>query len=166
MGFPAALRHDLQLLLASVGDDDATVLILLDKLGEALTLTVTSYLGLQIVLVDHGHPVTATTFPAGSTHHDIAASLRLPLNLMLPADPASTIVFYAGTSGAYVDLAADLTHVLQLPPPHDQTLNSRSLSQPVPRKPRIDLTHVRSRSTTRRLPPPWLPVSLAWTNGR
>lgn len=111
------IRH-LQLLLDVDDVDDQWLLS--DSLG-ALDVTmqtvVSSYLGLRIMLVDHGHPVRLTTFRSDADRHDIAASLELPLAALLPADPVSTIIFYAGAAGAFVDLAADLTHALGLPSP-------------------------------------------------
>ena len=44
------------------------------------------------------------------------ASLSLPLHLIGAAERGSALVFYAGNAGAFVDLAADLTHGLDVLP--------------------------------------------------
>jgi hypothetical protein len=94
----------------------------LDALITSLSMAVASYRGLQLTLTEHGHPVILTAFPAptldglrtGDSRRDrLITSLRLPLALLDPSfETGSQIVFYAATSGAFVDLAADLTYAL------------------------------------------------------
>jgi len=114
---PTAPTINFNLLLASIGVGEQTVLEPLAALDASVKASINSYLGLQLAMVEHGHAVTATMFAADTAPDDIATSLQLPLNLLVPVDPPSAIVFYAATGGAFVDLAADLTYALQLPPP-------------------------------------------------
>ena len=77
----------------------------------ALEAAVPSYLGLQLTIVEHDHPVTLTRIATDRTAH---TSLRLPLTALDPrSDPKSRVILYAATAGAFVDLAADLSYVLQ-----------------------------------------------------
>lgn len=101
--------HDL-----SVGVADGTSPDALTALAADLERAVPSYLGLQLVLRDHGHEVTLTAFDLTTTADLISTSLRLTLAALgVPgADPSSSITFYAQNPGAFVDLAADLTVAL------------------------------------------------------
>jgi hypothetical protein len=72
---------------------------------------VSSYLGLRLTLVIDGWPVTLTAFGDIDGVGPVT-SLRLSLSVLGPAfDPQSRVVFYAGTPGAFVDLAADLSYL-------------------------------------------------------
>jgi hypothetical protein len=99
-------------LTASVGQDDQDLSDTLMALATALRSTATSYRGFQLTLVENQWPVTLTAFDDG---HDapIGTSLRLPLGLVSRrVDGESRVVFFAGTPGAFTDLAADLSHAL------------------------------------------------------
>jgi hypothetical protein len=81
----------------------------LDVLIRDLETSVLSYLGLQLTISSNGFPLVLTAFADGSDSA-VATSLRVPLALLGSGFAAeSRIVFYAGTPGAFVDLAADLT---------------------------------------------------------
>lgn len=84
-------------------------------LADTLTQAVSSYLGLQLVLMDHGHPVVLTSFDPTAQPDQVAASMRVPLSVLgvRGADPHSAVTFYARTPGAFVDLAADFRHALE-----------------------------------------------------
>jgi hypothetical protein len=101
--------HDLYASVAEDATPDA-----LDVLAADLRRSVPSYLGLQLVLNDHGHEVTVTAFDPTTTPDLIATSLQLPLSVLNVegADPSSSITFYAATPGAFVDLEADLAFAL------------------------------------------------------
>jgi hypothetical protein len=89
-----------------------------------LSRAVPSYLGVQLVLFQYGHPVTLTLFLPGVQPSHIGASLQvaLPLLGVARAAPDSTFTCYAAKPGAFVDLAADLTYALQPPgTTHDPT---------------------------------------------
>ena len=84
---------------------------LLDVLIRDLETSVLSYRGLQLTISSNGFPLVLTAFGEGHNGHDghVATSLRVPLALFDSGFSAdSRIVFYAGTPGAFVDLAADL----------------------------------------------------------
>jgi hypothetical protein len=82
-----------------------------------LETSVRSYRGLQLTISQNGFPIVLTGFAHdGHDGHDgaVATSLRVPLTLLDSSfAEESRIVFYAGTPGAFVDLAADLAFALR-----------------------------------------------------
>jgi hypothetical protein len=110
--FPAAVLAHVQDLTASIGQDDRDLNDTLAALTTALRSTATSYCGFQLTIVENQWPVTLTAFTDG---HDVpvGTSLRLPLGLVSRmVDGESRVVFFASTPGAFIDLAADLSHAL------------------------------------------------------
>jgi hypothetical protein len=110
--FPAAVLAHVQDLTASIGQDDRDLTDTLAALTTALRSTATSYCGFQLTIVENQWPVTLTAFTDG---HDVpvGTSLRLPLGLVSRmVDGESRVVFFASTPGAFIDLAADLSHAL------------------------------------------------------
>jgi hypothetical protein len=106
----ASLR---ELTTTDVDGDGHAVSELLAALIRELEASVLSYRGLQLTISQNGFPVVLTAFTDG---HDgaVGTSLRVPLALLDPGfTTESRIVFYAGTPGAFVDLAADLTFALR-----------------------------------------------------
>jgi hypothetical protein len=90
---------DLQVVIAEVAGD--------------VIAAVPSFLGLTMTLLLDDRPVTVTAIAA-----DLAAaagaSLQLPLGPLAGAAPGSSVVFYAGRPGAFVDLAADTRYAYGL----------------------------------------------------
>jgi hypothetical protein len=118
----ATLLAHLQDLTASIGQDDQDLDDTLGTLTAALHSTANTYRGFQLTLVEDQWPVTLTAFGDGRTV-PVGTSLRLPLVLVSPAvDPESRVVFFAGTPGAFTDLAADLSYALGgIPVEHGRT---------------------------------------------
>jgi hypothetical protein len=109
---PAALLAHVQDLTTSIGQDDQDLDDTLGALTAALHSTATTYCGLRLTIVDSQRPVTLTAFTDGH-EAPVGTSLRLPLALVSQAvDPESRVVFFAITSGAFTDLAADLSYAL------------------------------------------------------
>jgi hypothetical protein len=109
---PSAVLAHVQDLAASIGQDDWDLNDTLTALTTALRSTATSYCGFQLTIVENQWPVTLTAFDDG---HElpVGTSLRLPLGLVSRiVDGESRVVFFAGTPGAFTDLAADLSHAL------------------------------------------------------
>lgn len=115
--------HDLGPSLEDALDPDGSAVAeSMAPLAASLSAAVTSSRGLQLTLSWLGYPVVLTACPSptpdGPRGHDtrpdqVVTSLRLPLELIDPQfEVGSQLVFYAGTSGAFVDLAADLTYAL------------------------------------------------------
>ena len=112
MALSAALTTHLHALSAQIATDEHQRAAAVGALTCDVTEAVASYLGLELVLLNHGYPWTLTSFEPSVQRDRIATSLRLRLSVLhVPdADPDSTITFYAGTPGAFVDLAADLSY--------------------------------------------------------
>jgi hypothetical protein len=109
---PAAVLVHVQDLTASLGEDDRDLSDTLAALTTALRSTVTSYRGFRLTIVENAWPITLAAFDDG---HDVpvGTSLCLPLGLVSRmVDGESRVVFFAGTPGAFTDLAADLSHAL------------------------------------------------------
>lgn len=78
-------------------------------LAAALQQAVPGYVGLRVTVVHTGLPVTLTVPGQGKA----CSSLGIPLTLLSDAYAAGgRVVFYSAVPRAFVDLAADLTHLL------------------------------------------------------
>lgn len=76
---------------------------------------VPSYVGMRLVLLDHGWPVTLTEL-IGAAEMPVVTSLRIGLTALADGTGyGGSLVFWATATGAFVDLAADLSHALGLP---------------------------------------------------
>jgi hypothetical protein len=111
----AQLAADLAVLSQAL-DADADLETTVRDFAAAARLAVSSYLGLTVTVVAGGHEFTADVVEHANVEHKIATSLLIPLANLTPSDAGSSLVLYAATPGAFVDLAADLTHALQVGP--------------------------------------------------
>jgi hypothetical protein len=110
---PRGLLVSLGDLSTGIGADDHPVDELLDALVRELGKAVASYRGLQLTISSNGFPVVLTAFADDGHDGAVATSLRVPLAVLESGFAGeSRIVFYAGTPGAFVDLAADLEFAL------------------------------------------------------
>jgi hypothetical protein len=118
---PRSLLASLHDLTTGIDGHEPAVGELLGALIRELETSVLSFRGLQLTISQNGFPVVLTAFANGHNGYDgnghdgaAATSLRVPLALLDPGFAAeSRIVFYAGTPGAFVDLAADLQFALR-----------------------------------------------------
>jgi hypothetical protein len=108
---PAALLAHLQDLTASIDQDDQDLDNTLGALTAALHSTASSYCGFQLTIVENQWSVTLTAFTDGQNVR-VGTSLGLPLGLVSRVDGESRVVLFAGTPGAFTDLAADLSYAL------------------------------------------------------
>ncbi len=133
MHLPATVQQDLQALTDALDDPDADLSGSFTRLAASVRLTVQSYLGLSLLVASGPDDTVLTVFD------DVAdrSLARTSLFLALSATEGSTdeptltgLVLYAGTPGAFVDLAADaawldVAHALSLdhhlPAPTDTT---------------------------------------------
>jgi hypothetical protein len=112
----AALAAEL-VQLAQALDDPATELFgALHRLADTMSLAVPSYLGLDITIVTDGLPVTLTALQHRANPGQTVTWLYVPLPAMCPVEQGSALCMYAGVAGAFVDLAADLSWLLDLDP--------------------------------------------------
>lgn len=121
MDHATVLQRHLHALSGSIGLDDNALDASLAAFAADLHAAVPCALGLQIRLIEDGHPVILTLI---ASNPRTRTSLRLPLKALgARFDPDSRIILYAAVPGAFVDLAADLSYALHLPiatdrPPH------------------------------------------------
>jgi len=111
-----ALLTHLNDLIVSMGEDpDDTNQCLTDAVVD-FSAAVGSYCGMQLTMTQHDVPVVLTAVTADTNSAlPVRASLRLPLALLGPDHEfGSKIVLFAGTPGAFVDLAADLDYTLSV----------------------------------------------------
>jgi hypothetical protein len=94
-------------------DDPATDLAdLVGSVHEAFVVAVPSALGLAFTIRADPAEVTVSTLDGAAAA--VATSLRVPLGGWTDLEPGSAVIFYAGSTGALVDLAADLGWLLDL----------------------------------------------------
>lgn len=103
----AALITSLVELTVALDTPEDDIAESLQLLGAAVESAVSSYRGLSVLIDGRGHRSVLTAMRPRTSDDDIATSLRLPLTR---ADVFGdiTLVLYASTTGAFVDLAADM----------------------------------------------------------
>jgi hypothetical protein len=106
----AATAAALAILTDALDEPGTDIAHSLHRLTLDAAAAVTSYLGLSVVVSHSDPPFTVTALAEGALAGDIRTSLHL--SLPGPSDPqnspAVAIILYAGSPGAFVDLAADL----------------------------------------------------------
>ncbi|CAN5666563.1 hypothetical protein BH09ACT8_BH09ACT8_15420 [soil metagenome] len=110
MNVTAAMAASLNILTAALDDSDADISRSLDQLAVETTSAIPTYLGLSILVPQSNPPFTISTLAVGVADGDIRTSLRVLLpTAVAGGGSAVAVIFYAAASGAFVDLAADLT---------------------------------------------------------
>jgi hypothetical protein len=113
MYFPHPLSAQLGGLTNASDDPGIDLQVVIAEVAADVTAAVPSFLGLTLTLLLDDRPVTVTAIDA-----DLAAaagaSLQLPLGPLAGAAPGSSVVFYAGRPGAFVDLATDTRYAYGL----------------------------------------------------
>ena len=97
--------------LAALADPGVDLPGMVEAVHDALLAAVPSGLGLSITIRGGATDVIVTTVEPGAV---AAASLWVPLEALADVQRGSCVVFYAGTPGSLVDLAADLGWTLRL----------------------------------------------------
>lgn len=111
MDISAALAADLAALTDSLGNPDIDIQTQLRALAADLKRAVASYTGMTMTITLDGHDISFTTTD-GVDSAATETSLKIPLSALTAAQDGSSLVIYAATPGAFVDLAADLSFVL------------------------------------------------------
>jgi hypothetical protein len=105
----AALAADLAILSEALDETDADITEALHQLVADVRLAVRSYLGLTVTSRDATYPLTLTAMEVSAHPDDAVSSLMMPLyDDFDDANSCLVVILYAGRSGAFVDLAADL----------------------------------------------------------
>jgi hypothetical protein len=110
----ATLAADLALLTQALDDSGIELEAGLRAFTADLKLAVASFTGMTMTIALDGHEVSFTVHDQATIHP--ATSLLIPLATVTPTDAASTLLLYAATPGAFVDLAADLIYALRIEP--------------------------------------------------
>ena len=130
MDLPITLIHQLDSILHPLVPHPDGLSATANALVESLATAVSSFRGLDLRVTHAGQRVTLTAFDkvvAGQ----IATSLRWRLNGHDQADP-DQLILYAGRTGAFVDLAADLRYALVKKSPHMLLQPDLELDQDLP----------------------------------
>jgi hypothetical protein len=112
-----ALARDLAILSNDLDGSDLDLETQLVAFAASVRLAIASYLGMRMTIAVHG-----CEFSFSAPDHAVArspaigTSLRIALNAVSTAEPGSTLVLYAASPGAFVDLAADLGYALGIDP--------------------------------------------------
>jgi hypothetical protein len=113
----AALAADLRLLTAALDEPGTDIAATLHQLAIDTAAGVPSYLGLSL-MVSRSDPLFTSTYLLDGV---LAGDVRTSLQLRLPglgehrSPPTVAIILYAGSPGAFVDLAADLAWLTARP---------------------------------------------------
>ncbi|MCW2523778.1 MAG: hypothetical protein JWO63_2113 [Frankiales bacterium] len=107
-----ALIADLAALSDALDEPGVDLASLVRLLGESCRLAVGSYLGFSITLVGAGGPVSLSVLEDLGDPSEIRTSVMFTLDASGDHPAGSELTLYAGTPGAFVDLAADLAYVL------------------------------------------------------
>ncbi len=110
MDISGTLATDLKAFADAIGLPGADLTDSVRKLADGLRAAVPSWLGLTMTLVLDDLPLALTVLDESATPRRVATSAALPLTAVHGAGPGSSIVFYAGTAGAFVDFAADAAY--------------------------------------------------------
>jgi len=108
----AGLAADLARLTDALDDPATDLADLVSLLHDAFVVAVPSALGLAFTIRASPAEVTVSTLDGAATA--VATSLQVPLASWTDLEPGSAVIFYAATTGALVDLAADLGWLLNL----------------------------------------------------
>jgi hypothetical protein len=111
--FTAALAADLATLSETLDDSDGEIADTLQELAADAGLAVRSYLGLSVAITASRQQISLTALDDHTKPGDILSSLLLPLSPAKPGsngtEPIIALILYAGSPGAFIDLAADLS---------------------------------------------------------
>lgn len=130
MDISTALAADLAALTETLDPDaphDADPEMLLRAFTDAVRSAVNSYLGMSLSIVVNGYEISFTTPDAAGS--DAATSLLIPLAALVSTSESGRLLLYAARSGAFVDLAADLSDCLG--PDHTMLVLDQHLTRPV-----------------------------------
>ncbi len=114
MDISADLAADLATLNGGLDDPDTDLEALLGALATSLPNAIASYQGMSMTFALDSHEVSFSVRDGPSSEAAVAASLLIPLSALSSAGAGSSLVLYATTPGAFVDLAADLSYALDL----------------------------------------------------
>lgn len=118
MDISAPLSADLSALTEALDHRDVGLETYVARLAAEVRHGIASYLAMTMTIAADDHDVSFTVHepPAAATPGHIVTSLLIPLADAARVQPGSSVVLYAGTPGAFVDLAADLGYARGMDP--------------------------------------------------
>lgn len=114
MDLPAQLAEDLAALSRALDQPEVDLGAQLQAFASDVARAVPSYLGFRFTMSIDGRQLSFSAYTDDRSQSQVASSLMLPLNTVSDLQNGSTMVLYAATPGAFVDLAADLSYALRL----------------------------------------------------
>ena len=120
MELSAGLAADLARLTDALDDPATDLADLVGSVHDAFVVAVPSALGVAFTiqtspdLTIRSRPAEFTVSTLDGAATAVATSLQVPLGSWTDLEPGSAVIFYAATTGALVDLAADLGWLLNL----------------------------------------------------
>jgi hypothetical protein len=114
----AALAAALTVLTEALDDPDTDIAHSLQVLTLDAAAAISSHRGLSVVVPHSDPPLTLTVLVDGAVPGDVRTSLRFtfPGHDQPRNSSAVVIILYAGSPGAFVDLAADMAWLTGRPP--------------------------------------------------
>lgn len=116
MDISAALAVDLAALTQALDDPGIDLETELKALAVDVQRTVTSYCAMTITIALEGQEVSFAVHDDSMAAGGSSTSLLIPLAAVTCGDTTGTLVLYAANPGAFVDLAADVSHALGIDP--------------------------------------------------
>lgn len=109
MGYSSELVAGLDLLTAALDDPISDLQAVLNVLSDDLAAAIPTYLGLTCTLHVDDNAVIISTLDTATI--EVKASLMLPLR---SRGTTGSVVFFSGTTGAFIDLADDARWIFGL----------------------------------------------------
>lgn len=106
MDVPRALHAELAVLTEALADPGVNLQQQVQRLADSIRGAVSSCLGLRVTIVVDGNPFTVTVLDDAVEPVAVGASVAITLGAAHPTATTSSVVFYASTPGAFVDLSA------------------------------------------------------------
>jgi hypothetical protein len=131
----AAIVAALTVLTEALDDPDTDIAHSLRVLTLDAAAAIPSHRGLSVVVPQSDPPLTLTVLIDGAVAGDVRTSLRFTFagQDQPRRSPAVVIILYAGSPGAFVDLAADMAWLTGRPPSDfilDEHVGSAAMSVP------------------------------------
>lgn len=114
MAISPTLAAHLAALTASIDEPELDFGRQLDLFTAEVRAVVPSYRGMRLTVNVHGQPITLTHRDSDSAN-GIHTSVLVPLTDTASSAEQTTLILWAAAPGAFVDLAADISHLLGVP---------------------------------------------------
>jgi hypothetical protein len=114
MAISPTLAAQLAALTESIDEPDLDLASQVETFAATVRAAVPSYRGMRLTVAMQGLPITFTHRDSDTTG-DIQTSVLVPLTDAAGPAEETTLILWAATPGAFVDFAADISHLLGIP---------------------------------------------------